>query len=105
MRALFAAPAIASALSQGTEMLVYRGEVPANLPLDLPTGSGFSTLNIATTTATPGGSYTLTITGIGGGVTNTTTLGLVVAGLGANLAWNSRWHHSGSSHFSRWWHG
>src|SRR5918911_1992246 len=27
----------ASALSQGTEMLVYRGEVPADLPLDLPT--------------------------------------------------------------------
>ena len=32
--------AIASALSQGTEMLVYRGQVPADLPLDLPTLSG-----------------------------------------------------------------
>ena len=32
--------AIASALSQGTEMLVYRGEVPADLPLDLPTLDG-----------------------------------------------------------------
>jgi 2-desacetyl-2-hydroxyethyl bacteriochlorophyllide A dehydrogenase len=32
--------AIASALSQGTEMLVYRGEVPADLPLDLPTLAG-----------------------------------------------------------------
>jgi 2-desacetyl-2-hydroxyethyl bacteriochlorophyllide A dehydrogenase len=31
---------IASALSQGTEMLVYRGEVPADLPLDLPTLAG-----------------------------------------------------------------
>ena len=30
----------ASALSQGTEMLVYRGEVPAGLPLDLPTLAG-----------------------------------------------------------------
>jgi 2-desacetyl-2-hydroxyethyl bacteriochlorophyllide A dehydrogenase len=29
--------ALASAISQGTEMLVYRGEVPADLPLDLPT--------------------------------------------------------------------
>lgn len=32
--------AISSALSQGTEMLVYRGEVPADLPLDLPTLAG-----------------------------------------------------------------
>src|SRR5918999_670231 len=32
--------AIASALSQGTEMLVYRGEVSADLPLDLPTLAG-----------------------------------------------------------------
>jgi hypothetical protein len=32
--------AIASALSQGTEMLVYRGEVPTDLPLDLPTLAG-----------------------------------------------------------------
>ncbi|MFL5735016.1 MAG: zinc-binding dehydrogenase [Chloroflexia bacterium] len=31
---------IASAISQGTEMLVYRGEVPPNLPLDLPTLAG-----------------------------------------------------------------
>jgi 2-desacetyl-2-hydroxyethyl bacteriochlorophyllide A dehydrogenase len=30
----------ASAISQGTEMLVYRGEVPAGLPLDLPTLEG-----------------------------------------------------------------
>jgi 2-desacetyl-2-hydroxyethyl bacteriochlorophyllide A dehydrogenase len=34
---------IASAISHGTEMLVYRGEVPADLPLDLPTlAGGFS---------------------------------------------------------------
>src|SRR5436309_7082646 len=32
--------AIASALSQGTELLVYRGQVPAGLPLDLPTLAG-----------------------------------------------------------------
>ena len=32
--------ATASALSQGTEMLVYRGEVSADLPLDLPTLAG-----------------------------------------------------------------
>src|SRR5215210_6578915 len=32
--------AIASGLSHGTEMLVYRGEVPADLALDLPTLSG-----------------------------------------------------------------
>src|SRR3712207_3595193 len=32
--------AIASSLSQGTEMLVYRGEVPVDLPLDLPTLAG-----------------------------------------------------------------
>jgi 2-desacetyl-2-hydroxyethyl bacteriochlorophyllide A dehydrogenase len=31
---------VASALSQGTEMLVYRGEIPADLPLDLPTLAG-----------------------------------------------------------------
>jgi 2-desacetyl-2-hydroxyethyl bacteriochlorophyllide A dehydrogenase len=32
--------ALASAISQGTEMLVYRGQVPAGLPLDLPTLAG-----------------------------------------------------------------
>jgi 2-desacetyl-2-hydroxyethyl bacteriochlorophyllide A dehydrogenase len=31
---------IASAISHGTEMLVYRGEVPPDLPLDLPTFAG-----------------------------------------------------------------
>src|SRR5215218_7679133 len=31
---------IASAVSAGTEMLVYRGEVPQDLPLDLPTFAG-----------------------------------------------------------------
>ena len=31
---------VASAISQGTEMLVYRGAVPADLPLDLPTLAG-----------------------------------------------------------------
>lgn len=31
---------IASALSQGTEMLVYRGQVPKGTPLDLPTFKG-----------------------------------------------------------------
>lgn len=31
---------VASALSQGTELLVYRGEVPPDLPLDLPALSG-----------------------------------------------------------------
>jgi autotransporter-associated beta strand protein len=53
------------------------------------TGAGFSTLTIGTSGGTPGGTYALTITGIGGGVTNTTTLGLAVTGLGANLAWNA----------------
>jgi 2-desacetyl-2-hydroxyethyl bacteriochlorophyllide A dehydrogenase len=32
--------ALASAISHGTEMLVYRGEVPTELPLDLPTFEG-----------------------------------------------------------------
>lgn len=32
--------AVASAISHGTEMLVYRGEVPAGTPLDLPTLAG-----------------------------------------------------------------
>ncbi len=32
--------ALASAVSAGTEMLVYRGEVPEDLPLDLPTFAG-----------------------------------------------------------------
>jgi 2-desacetyl-2-hydroxyethyl bacteriochlorophyllide A dehydrogenase len=32
--------AIASAISQGTEMLVYRGQIPAGLELDLPTLRG-----------------------------------------------------------------
>ncbi|MBK9714477.1 MAG: zinc-binding alcohol dehydrogenase [Kouleothrix sp.] len=32
--------AIASAISHGTELLVYRGEVPADMPLDLPTLAG-----------------------------------------------------------------
>src|SRR5438309_10432104 len=32
--------ALASAISHGTEMLVYRGQVPTDLPLDLPTFQG-----------------------------------------------------------------
>ena len=32
--------AVLSAVSHGTEMLVYRGEVPEDLPLDLPTFAG-----------------------------------------------------------------
>jgi 2-desacetyl-2-hydroxyethyl bacteriochlorophyllide A dehydrogenase len=32
--------AVASAISQGTEMLVYRGQAPRELPLDLPTLAG-----------------------------------------------------------------
>jgi 2-desacetyl-2-hydroxyethyl bacteriochlorophyllide A dehydrogenase len=32
--------AVVSAISHGTEMLVYRGEVPTDLPLDLPTLAG-----------------------------------------------------------------
>jgi 2-desacetyl-2-hydroxyethyl bacteriochlorophyllide A dehydrogenase len=32
--------AIASGISQGTELLVYRGQVPTDLPLDLPTLAG-----------------------------------------------------------------
>ena len=32
--------ALASGISQGTELLVYRGQVPAELPLDLPTLAG-----------------------------------------------------------------
>src|SRR4051794_33239150 len=31
---------LASGLSQGTELLVYRGQVPVDLPLDLPTLAG-----------------------------------------------------------------
>src|SRR5215218_7773749 len=37
---------IASALSQGTEMLVYRGQAPPDLPLDLPTLAGSFALPI-----------------------------------------------------------
>jgi 2-desacetyl-2-hydroxyethyl bacteriochlorophyllide A dehydrogenase len=37
---------IASAISHGTEMLVYRGEVPTDLPLDLPTFAGDFSLPI-----------------------------------------------------------
>ncbi len=44
------------------------------------TGSGNSTLNISTATNTPGGTYTLTITGTGGGLTRSTTVILSVAG-------------------------
>lgn len=38
--------ATASAISHGTEMLVYRGEVPPDLPLDLPTFEGSFTFPI-----------------------------------------------------------
>jgi 2-desacetyl-2-hydroxyethyl bacteriochlorophyllide A dehydrogenase len=38
--------AVASAISQGTEMLVYRGQVPDDLPLDLPTLAGAFTFPI-----------------------------------------------------------
>src|SRR5581483_1630520 len=49
----------------------------------------FSTLTITTTAATPGGTYPLIISGVGGGVTNTAAVNLVVVGIGANLVWNS----------------
>jgi hypothetical protein len=48
---------------------------PPNLP-----GSGSSTLNLTTTSNTPGGIYTLKITGTGGGLTRSATVTLNVAG-------------------------
>lgn len=45
---------IASAISHGTEMLVYRGEVPPDLPLDLPTFAGSFALPIKYGYATVG---------------------------------------------------
>lgn len=44
------------------------------------TGSGSSTLNVVTTTATTGGSYQLRITGTAGPVVHTATVTLIVAG-------------------------
>jgi PKD repeat protein len=43
-------------------------------------GSGSSTLNVAITTATPGGTYQLRITGTAGSIVHSTTVTLVVAG-------------------------
>jgi hypothetical protein len=43
-------------------------------------GSGSSTLNVTTTTNTPGGTCTLTITGTGGGLTRSTTVTLNISG-------------------------
>ncbi len=48
------ARSIASAISHGTEMLVYRGEVPPDLPLDLPTFAGSFALPIKYGYATVG---------------------------------------------------
>ena len=51
-----------------------------------------STLTITTTGATPLGTYPLTVTGIGGGVTNTDTMSLVVGSIVANsgpLLWTA----------------
>ncbi len=54
---------IASALSQGTELLVYRGQVPADLPLDLPTLAGSFAFPIKYGYATVG-----RVAGVGAGV-------------------------------------
>src|SRR6185369_13973710 len=43
------------------------------------TGSNVSTLNISTISSTPNGTYALTITGAGGGVTNTDIVTLIVS--------------------------
>jgi hypothetical protein len=54
------------------------GAVPAFVPPSV-TGSNTSALTITTTGATPQGSYELTLAGIGGGVTNTSTLTLIIS--------------------------
>src|SRR4051794_15961339 len=55
--------ALASAISQGTEMLVYRGHVPPGLLFDLPTFSGSFAFPIKYGYALVG-----RVTGIGAGV-------------------------------------
>ena len=59
----------------GLPMCATAGFSPASL-----NGSGSSTLNITTSTNTPGGTYTLKIIGTGGGLTRSTTVTLDVAG-------------------------
>jgi kumamolisin len=50
-------------------------------PAGINGGSGTSTLTFQTSSTTPAGTYPITITGIGGGVTQTTTVSLVVTAL------------------------
>ncbi len=47
-------------------------------PSTVTGGAGASTLNIATATNTPSGNYTLTLTGVSGSLTNSTTVTLVL---------------------------
>jgi uncharacterized membrane protein len=48
------------------------------------TGSGTSTLSITTSNTTPGGTYTLTLSGISGSLTHTTNVTLIVSGGATN---------------------
>ena len=85
----------------GTVALSVSG-LPANAggsfsPTSITGGSGSSTLDITTATNTPNGTYTLTVTGVSGTLTNSTTVTLLLNDFSISASPSSQTVTAGSS--------
>src|SRR5262249_40283599 len=85
----------------GTVALSVSG-VPAHAsgsftPASITGGAGSSTLNISTATNTPNGSFTLTITGVSGTLTNSTTVSLSLSDFSVSVSPASQTVPAGNS--------